>query len=151
MKTVASSALVLALLAAAACDNGTSSTPTTPAPTVAETLSGIIPAPTGGAQPSAFVTFNSAASGTGSVTLTSAIETLSTGALNPAVVVGLQLGVPSGNSCAVAAGSTPLLVQSSPTPISAPFVAGANCLLLTSGDQSATAGPVAFTVVVVHF
>jgi hypothetical protein len=79
------------------------------------------------------------------------VETLANGSSNPAVVVGLALGTPSGSTCTLASGSSALLVQASPAPLSAPFVAGANCILVTSGDQSASAGPVAYTLVIVHF
>jgi hypothetical protein len=155
MKTLGLCALGLSLvLAETACSSSDSSSSNTnaPAPTVVETLSGTVPAPVaGGPQQSSFVSFNSSGAGTGSVTLTSAIETLSNGSLSLNVVVGLQLGVPSGGGCTLAAGSTPLLTQASPSPISAPFVAGGNCILVTSGDQSAQAGPVSYTVVVVHF
>ena len=142
------------LLATTACSSSDSSSSNTnaPAPTVVETLSGTVPAPVaGGPQQSSFVSFNSSGAGTGSVTLTSAIETLSNGSLSLNVVVGLQLGVPSGGGCTLASGGTPLLTQASPLPISAPFVAGANCILVTSGDQSAQAGPVSYTIVIVHF
>jgi hypothetical protein len=140
------------LLAATACNSDSSSSNTTaPAPTVTETLSGVVPAPVGGVAQSSFISFNSAGAGTGSVTLTSAIETLSNGSLFPGVTVNLQLGTPSAGNCTVASGSGIVSVVAGPSPLSAPFVAGANCILVTSGDQSATAGPVNYTIVVVHF
>jgi hypothetical protein len=142
----------LLLLTSACSSSDSSNNVTAPAPGVTETLSGVVPAPVAGApQPSSFVSFNSAGAGTGSVTLTSAIETLSNGSLLPSVIVGLQLGVPSAGGCTLAAASTPLTVQASPTPIQAPFVAGGNCIFVTSGDQSALAGPVSYTLVILHF
>ena len=155
MKTFGLCALGLSLvLAATACNSSDSSSSNTnaPAPFVTETLSGTVPAPVpGGPQQSSFVSFNSAGAGTGDVTLTSAIETLSNGSLSLNVVVGLQLGVPGGGGCTLASGSTPLFVQASSSAIPAPFVAGGNCILVTSGDQSAQAGPVSYTITVRHF
>ena len=152
MKSLGFCAVISALLlATTACQSDTTPTATTPAPTVPETLSGTVPAPVAGVAQSSFVSFNSAGAGTGSVTLTSAVETLSNNTQNPAAIVGLQLGIPGGGGCTLASGGTPLLVQASPSPLSAPFVAGANCIVVTSGNQSATAGPVSYTLVVVHF
>jgi hypothetical protein len=154
MKTFGLRALAFwLLLATAACSSDSSSSTTAPAPTVTETLSNTVAAPVAGApQPTSFVSFNSAGAGTGSLTLTSAIETLSNGSLNLGVSVGLQLGVPNGTtSCTLPSGSTPTFFQAGPSAISAPFAAGGNCILVTSGDQTAQAGPVSYTIVVVHF
>ena len=144
-----------AALAAAACnsssDASSSLTPTVTNPTVTTPLNGTIAAPVGGVPQSATVTFNSSSSGTGSVTLTSAVETFSNGSLNPNVVVNLSLGVGGVNNCVLPAGNTPLPISASANPLSAPYVAGANCFVLTSGDQSSTAGPVSFTLVVLAY
>ena len=139
-----------AALAVAACNNSSdatnSLTPTVTNPTITSTLPGVIPV--GGA---ATVGFNSSSSGTGSVTLTSAVETFSDGTRNLGVVVGLSLGTGGVNNCVLPAGNTPFLVSAGATSYSAPYVAGANCFVLTSGDQSAQAGPVSFTLVVLAY
>jgi len=146
-----------AALAVAACNNSSDSTstgptPTTVSPTVTTTISDVIAAPVaGGAAPTKVVTFNSASAGTGQVTLTSAVETLSNGSLFTGVQVGLQLGTGGVSNCVVPTGSSPFFTVASPTPLQANFTAGANCFVVTSGDQSATAGPVSFTMVVLGF
>jgi len=144
--------LMALALTGASCGSNSTTTPTAPAATVTTTLNGNIPAPvSGAAAPVAVVTFSSAAAGTGLVTLSSAIETLSNGTPNSAVVVGISLGTPSGDNCVLPAGTTPTLISAGATQYQATYVAGMNCFALTSGDQSVQAGPVAFTLVVVAF
>ena len=147
--------LLATALAAGACnssDTTNSPTPTVVSPTVTTTLSGTIPAPVAGqATPSVTVTFNSNGSGTGQVTVTSAVETLTGGTLLPSVQIGLQLGTGGVSNCVLPSGSSPFFAVASPSALQASFSAGANCFVVTSGDQSATAGPVTFTLVVLAF
>jgi hypothetical protein len=86
--------------------------------------------------------------GTVTFTLTSAVETLPSGSLNPSVVMGLGVGTPSGTTCSVPGGTTQL-VSASATPLSATLNPGAYCVQVTNEDASASSGPVAYTVVVV--
>jgi len=85
------------------------------------------------------------------VTITSAVETLSNGSLFTGVQLGLQLGTGAASNCVVPSGSSPFFTVASPTALQANFAAGANCFVVTSGDQSATAGPVTFTMVVLAY
>ncbi len=152
MRSIGVRGLAAALvLLAGGCNNSTT-TATAPAATITEQLSGVVPAPIpGGPVQSSFVTFNSAASGMGFVALTSAIETLANGSLNLAVSVGLQIGTPSGGACVLPSGSTPFFVQAGPAQLTTTIAAGASCILVTSGDQTAQAGQVAYTIAVTHF
>jgi len=151
-------ALVLAwVIAAGACTGSDSSNTTAPTqtvvnPTVTTPLSGTIPAPIAGqAPPTTIVTFNSAATGSGSVTVTAAAETLSNGSLFTGVQIGLILGTGGVNNCVLPAGSTPFFAVASPSALTANYTAGANCFVVSSGDQSATAGPVTFTLNVLAY
>ena len=85
------------------------------------------------------------------MTITSAVETLSNGSLFTGVQLGLQLGTGAASNCVVPSGSSPFFTVASPTALQANFAAGANCFVVTSGDQSATAGPVTFTMVVLAY
>jgi hypothetical protein len=82
------------------------------------------------------------------VTLTSAVETLPGGTLNPSVVMGIGIGTIVGTGCTVPAGTTQLL-SASATPLSGTLNPGTWCLQVTNEDASATSGPVAYTVVIV--
>jgi hypothetical protein len=81
------------------------------------------------------------------VTLTSAVETLPGGTLNPSVVVGIGIGTIVGTACTVTAGTTSL-ISASATPLSGTLNPGTWCMQVTNEDASATSGPVAYTVVI---
>jgi hypothetical protein len=149
---------MLASLTATACSgssdtsNTTAPTQTVVNPTNVSTLTGTIPAPTPGqSPPTVVVTFNSAATGSGTVTVTSAAETLSNGTVFTGVQIGLILGTGGVSNCVAPAGATPFFTVASPTALTATYTAGANCFIVSSGDQSATAGPVTFTLSVLAY
>ncbi len=152
MKILGLGALGLALvLAVSACDNG-SSTPTTTAPeppATTETLTGVVPATVNGVQQNSFVKFTVGQAGTVSITLTSAVETLPGGAVNPSVFVGLGVGVQdaTGTSCSLSTSIT--LVQAAPTTYTISFLAGAAACIQVS-DQTVLTGPVTYTLIVTH-
>jgi hypothetical protein len=148
MKHFSLVALVI-VLATAACDNSGSTTPTTTSPaTTTITVSGTVPAAVNGVPQSDSHTFTVGQSGgTVTLTLTSAVETLPGGTLNPSVVVGIGIGTLVGTTCTVTAGTTQLL-SASASPISGTLNPGTWCLQVTNEDASSTSGPVAYTVVI---
>jgi len=148
MKHFSLVALVI-VLSTAACDNS-STTPTTTSPaTNTITFSGTVPAAVNGVPQSQSEPFTVGQSGgTVTFTLTSALETLAGGTLNPTVVMGIGVGTPSGSVCTVPAGTTSLL-SASATPISGTLNPGSYCIQVTNEDASPSSGPVTFTVVIV--
>ena len=149
MKHFSLVALVI-VLTTAACDNssGTTTSPSSPA-TNTITFSGTVPAAVNGVPQSQSEPFTvGQTGGTVTFTLTSALETLAGGALNPAVVMGIGIGTPSGSTCSVPAGTTQLL-SASATPLSGTLNAGSYCVQVTNEDASPSSGPVTFTVVIV--
>jgi hypothetical protein len=148
MKQFSLVALVI-VLSTAACDNS-STTPTTTSPaTNTITFSGTVPAAVNGVPQSQSEPFTVGQSGgTVTFTLTSALETLAGGTLNPTVVMGIGVGTPSGSVCTVPAGTTSLL-SASATPISGTLNPGSYCIQVTNEDASPSSGPVTFTVVIV--
>src|SRR5580698_8997011 len=88
------------VLTTAACDNSSSTTPTTTTPTTTTyILPGTAPAAVNGVAQSVSNNFTVGQSGgTVSIILTSAVETLPGGTLNPNVVLLLGVGSPSGNT-----------------------------------------------------
>jgi hypothetical protein len=138
------------MLTTAACDNSSSTTSPTSSPdTNTITFSGTVPAAVNGAAQSVSQNFTVGQSGgTVTLTLTSALETLPGGTLNPAVILGLGIGTPSGTTCNVPAGTTSLL-SASATPLSGTLNAGPYCIQVTNEDASPSSGPVTFTVVIV--
>jgi hypothetical protein len=118
-------------------------------PSKTYTLTGTVLAAVDGHGQGDFKTFNVGQSGGAvTVTLTSAVETFPNGTLNPAVVMGLGVGTPSGPStCTLPTGSTPALLQGSAMSIlSGTLNAGTYCVHVS--DQTIQKGRVAYTVVV---
>jgi len=148
MKHFSLVALVI-VLSTAACDNS-STTPTTTSPaTNTITFSGTIPAAVNGVPQSQSDAFTVGQSGgTVTFTLTSALETLPGGTLNPTVVMGIGIGTPSGSTCSVPAGTT-TTIQASATPISGTLNPGSYCVQVTNEDASPSSGPVTFTLIIV--
>jgi hypothetical protein len=69
------------------------------------------------------------------------------GTLNPAVVMGIGVGNPSGNTCVLVSGSTPVLLSAGAgSSISGTLTPGSYCVQVS--DQTIQTGPVAYTVVV---
>jgi hypothetical protein len=149
MKHFSLVALVI-VLTSAACDNSSGTNPTTTSPaTNTITFSGTVPAAVNGVPQNQSEPFTVGQSGgTVTLTLTSALETLAGGTLNPTVVMGIGVGTPSGSVCSVPAGTTQLLAASA-TPLSATLNQGPYCIQVTNEDASPSSGPVTFTVVIV--
>jgi hypothetical protein len=148
MKHFSLVALVI-VLSTAACDNS-STTPTTTSPaTNTITFSGTVPAAVNGVAQSQSEPFTVGQSGgTVTFTLTSALETLPGGTLNPTVVMGIGVGTPSGATCSVPAGTTQFLPASA-SPISGTLNPGSYCVQVTNEDASPSSGPVTFTLIIV--
>jgi hypothetical protein len=138
------------VLLTAACDNSSSTTsPTTTPNTTTYTLSGTVPAAVNGVPQASSNPFTVGQSGgTVSVTLTSAVETLPGGILNPSVVMGIAVGSPSGSTCVLPAGSTVQLFSAgASSAISGTLNPGNYCIQVS--DVTIQVGPVAYAVVVV--
>jgi hypothetical protein len=115
-------------------------------------LSGTAPAAVRGVPQSASNNFSVGQSGgTVTLTLTSAVETLPGGVLNPSVVMGIGVGTPTGTSCTLSTGTAATLLSAgASSSISGTLSPGAYCIQVTNEDASAqTSGPVAYTIVVV--
>jgi hypothetical protein len=138
-------------LTAAACNNGSDSSTTTPTvPLTSETLTGTVNPPVANVLQAASNPFTVASpGGTVSVTLTSAVQTNPDGTTNPSVVMGIAVGTQTGTTCALGSGNTPQLLQASATStISGTLAAGAYCVQVS--DVTNQKGPVAYTLVVLH-
>ena len=84
------------------------------------------------------------------LTLTSAVETLPGGTLNPSVVMGIAVGTPTGTTCTLPSGTVAsLLSAGAASSISGTLNPGTYCVQVTNEDASAQSGPVVYTVVVV--
>jgi hypothetical protein len=144
------SLVALVILTTAACDNSSGTNPTTTSPaTNTITFSGTVPAAVNGVPQSQSEPFTVGQSGgTVTFTLTSALETLAGGTLNPSVVMGIGIGTPSGSTCSVPAGTTSLL-SASASPLSGTLNPGSYCVQVTNEDASPSSGPVTFTVIIV--
>ena len=150
MKHFSLVALVI-VLSTAACDNS-STTPTTTSPaTNTITFSGTVPAAVNGVPQSQSEPFTVGQSGgTVTFTLTSALETLPGGTLNPSVVMGIGVGTPTGTTCTLPSGTVAsLLSAGAASSISGTLNPGTYCVQVTNEDASAQSGPVVYTVVVV--
>lgn len=151
MKRMLALALALAV-GGAACNNGsTASSTTTPsAVLVSETLTGSVPAAANGVLQAASVPFTVASPGGAvTITLTAAVQTNPDGTTNPAVVMGISVGTPSGTTCPLVAGAVPYLMQASASStLSGNVSAGAYCVQVS--DVTNQGGPVAFTLVISH-
>jgi hypothetical protein len=150
MKHFSLVALVI-VLTTAACDNSSSTTAPTSPNTYTYTFAGTAPAAVNGVPQSDSKPFNVGQSGgTVSITLTSAVETLPGGVLNPSVVMGIGVGTPTGTSCTLSTGTAATLLSAgASSSISGTLSPGAYCIQVTNEDASAqTSGPVAYTVVV---
>jgi hypothetical protein len=147
MKVLGSVAMVI-VLAIAACDSSSSTSPTTSTIINSSTVSGTVPAAVNGVPQSVFSTFTvGQGGGMVTLTLTSAVETFPNGTLNPDVVVGLAVGTATGTTCTLPAGSTPALFQAGAmTSMSGRLNAGAYCVQVS--DQTVQPGPTVYTVVV---
>jgi hypothetical protein len=138
------------VLTTVACDNSSSTSPTTTGPTTTNyPLSGIAPAAVNGvAQPASNNFTVGQTGGTVSVTLTSAVETLVGGTLNPNVQMGIAVGSPSGTVCVVPAGNPPNVGPAGQS-ISGTLNPGPYCVQVTNEDTSSLSGPVAYSLLVV--
>ncbi len=136
-------------LSAAGCNSSTASTlSTTPATVLTETLTGTVPAPINGSLQSDVKTFTTTQSGTVTLTLTSAVETLPGGVLFPTVVIGIGIGTPSGSTCSVPSGNSTTAQSSSAVLLSGTLSAGSYCLQVS--DVTNQSGPVQYTILLTH-
>jgi hypothetical protein len=137
-------------LTAAACNNGSDTSTTTPSPPVtSDTLSGTVPAAVNGVPQNSSNPFTVSAAGTVSVTLTSAILTNSDGTTNPNVVVGISVGTWSAPTCTVSANNPPSALQAgAAATISGTLAAGSYCVQVS--DVTVQKGPVTYALLVVH-
>jgi hypothetical protein len=143
------------VLTTAACNNGSSTTATSPSSPATNTydFSGTVPAPVNGVPQSVSIPFTVGQSG-GNVTaiLTAAVETYAPGSglpPNPAVVMSLYIGSPSGATCTIAPGELAVVEPASASSGQQGALNPGNyCVGLSSDDLSTYAGPVAYTVVV---
>ena len=138
-------------LTAVACNNGSSTTPTTTAaPTLAtEVFTGTVPAPVNGVLQSVFNPFTvGQGGGQIGVTLTSAVLTRPGGTLDTTVSLGVAIGTASGTTCTPLANASTIAQASSATILSGSLAAGTYCVQLT--DVTNQPGPVAYAVAVVH-
>jgi hypothetical protein len=127
--------LLAATLIAGGCDNGPEPTTPTPNPEVTETFTGVV-------NLNGAVTHPFTAQGAGSVVAT--ITTIDpTGSL-----IGFELGTWSGSACTA--------VQSNPAATQSGFLSGTTqtaanlCVRMHDPNGTLTAGPVSYTVTVVH-
>jgi len=137
---------LVVVLATAACNN--TSTPTAATVNdVTTTISGTIPAAVNGIGQTVFNPFSVGQSGGSlSLTLTSAVETLPGGTLNPAVLVGLAVGNVIGGTCVLPVGTVPaILAAGASSGVSGTEPAGIYCVQLS--DVTIQTGPVAYTIV----
>jgi H+/Cl- antiporter ClcA len=140
----------VALFAAGCSSDSTSNStlPTSPAPVLTDNFTGTVPAPVNGTPQSDIKTFTTTQSGTITLTLTSAVETLPGGVLFPSVIIGIGIGTLSGTACSVPSGNS-TTAQSSTTPVlSGTLSAGSYCVLVS--DVINQSGPVAYTFVLTH-
>jgi hypothetical protein len=150
-RSLCSLVLVLAgTLVAAACsgDSSSSGVITQAGPTITDTDTGTVPIPVGGAFQSDTKVFTTTQSGTVSVVLTSAIETLPGGTLLPNVVMGLAIGTFANATCAPLPGGTAQASASSAVVLQGTLSAGTYCVMVS--DVTNQLGPVAYTILVTH-
>ena len=137
-------------LAASACsgDSSSSALVTQSGTTITDTDTGTVLAPIGGAFQSDVKSFTTTQSGTVSVVLTSAIETLPGGTLLPNVVMGLAIGSVVNAACSPLSGATAQASAGSAVVLQGTVSAGSYCVLVS--DVTNQLGPVAYTVLVTH-
>jgi len=150
MRIPITAAALMCIAAAAACTGSDSSTalPTTSATVVTDTDTGIVQPPIGGVFQSDTKTFTTTQSGTVSVTLTSAIETLPGSVLLPTVVVGLAIGSFASGACTPLSGASAQASAGSAVVLQGTVNAGSYCVQVF--DVTNQVGPVAYTVLVSH-
>jgi hypothetical protein len=135
-------------VAAAGCSNDTT-TPTVSASYVTDTIAGTAPAAVNGVAASDLKTFTISSSGTISVALTAANETLPNGTLNPNVVMSVTLGTFANGVCT--AGLSQIASASGNTIIQVSVqTAGTLCLQTTNLDVTPQSGPVSYSLLVNH-
>jgi hypothetical protein len=142
--------LVVALaLAAAGCSSNTSNStlPTVPQTLLTDTFMGTVPAPVNGILQSDTKPFTTTQSGTFTLTVLSAVETLPGGVPFPTVQIGIGIGTLSGNTCSVPAGNS-FTASSSSAPVSGTFSAGSYCLQVS--DVITQLGPVQYAIQLMH-
>jgi hypothetical protein len=135
-RLLAASLILVAALAAGGCDNGPDpNRPTPPAPTVTETFSGTL-------NLNGAVTHPFSAQAAGSVTATiTAVDPIGS-------LVGLELGTFNGTVCSA--------ILSNPLATTASFLTGTTqtradlCVRIHDPNGTLTAGPVNYTIQVVH-
>jgi hypothetical protein len=145
LQILAASVLALSV---AGCNTTTNSTlPTTPQTLLTDTFMGIVPAPINGVLQSDTKTFTTTQSGTFTLTLLSAVETLPGGIPFPTVQIGIGIGTISAGTCSVPAGNS-FTASSSSSPVSGTFSPGPYCLVMS--DVITQLGPVQYTIQVQH-
>jgi len=92
--------------------------------------------------------FTTMQSGTVSVTLTSAIETLPGGSLLPTVVMGVTIGNLANGACTALSGASTVASASSAVVLQGTLSAGPYCVQVS--DVTNQVGPVAYALLVAH-
>jgi hypothetical protein len=108
---------------------------------------GTVPPPVNGVLQSDTKPFTTTQSGTVTLTLLSAVETIPGGVPFPTVQIGVGVGTLSGGTCSVPAGNS-FTASSSTGPVSGTFSAGAYCLQMS--DVISQLGPVQYAIQVMH-
>jgi hypothetical protein len=144
--------LILAALAASAC-SGSSNSSSTTAPTQTinnDTLVGTVPPPVNGVLQTSSNSFTvGQGGGTVSVTLTSATETLPSGAgLLANVTMGLAVGSSSISGCTALTNAYTTAQPGASPQLSGSLSAGTYCVIVS--DVTNQLGPVAYAVSVAH-
>jgi hypothetical protein len=143
--------LVFLLAGTMACSGSSdSSSSTAPSQTIAtDVLTGTVAAPINGALQSASNNFIvGQGGGTVSVTLTSATETLPSGALLTNVTMGIAVGTSSITGCTPMSNAFTTASPGSTPQLSGSLAAGTYCVIVS--DVTNQFGPVAYAVAVSH-
>jgi hypothetical protein len=144
-------ALLVCCVAATGCSGSSDSSSTSPTQTINnDTLVGTVQPPVNGVLQSSSNNFTvGQGGGTVSVTLTSATETLPSGAgLLPNVTMGLAVGTSSISGCTALANAYTTAQPGASPQLSGQLGAGSYCVIVS--DVTNQIGPVAYAVSVAH-